>query len=83
MKNIRYVVSILFVLVALVLSLLFYLNLLIAEKYSYIEGVYKMVTISIEERKAEIIMVQDFLVINIIINLILLILIIWRVVKKD
>jgi len=71
------VITIVIILVIITLSSLFYLNTLISEKYDIIEGVDKIVSMSIEDRKAEILMVQDFLKINVILSILLLIIAVY------
>jgi len=65
------------VLAMIVLSSLFYLNLLLIEKYDFAAGVDKVVSMSVESRLAEILMVQNFLKINIALSVILLMLILF------
>jgi len=71
------IIVVVVVLAMMVLSLLFYLNILLIEKYDFVAGVDKVVSISVEERLAEISMVQEFLMINIILSAVLLVLIIF------
>ena len=72
MKWIKLVV-ILIVLAIITLSSLFYINILLVEKYSFVVGIDKVVSMAIEDRIAEITTVKDFLKINIILSIALFI----------
>ena len=71
------IVIVIIVLMTIVLSSLFYVNMLLIEKYDFASGVDKIVSMTVKDRITEILVVQNFLKINISLSIVLLIIILF------